>query len=158
MPALTKNPAPAEETRTRRDRARFSLGRTEAREGFAPPPLLITEHRLRGCAVMSARGEIDIATVEQLDLAGVRLLADAGGRLVLDLCDTTFMDLSGVRAAERLSRLARDRGGSLVLVAATPCVLRILGVAAHSWLAITADLDTALEAVAARVDEFDDAL
>lgn len=158
MPALTNNPTPADETRTRRDRARFSLGRTEARERFAPPPLLITEHRLRGCAVMSARGEIDIATVEQLDLAGVRLLADAGGRLVLDLSDTTFMDLSGVRAAERLSRLARDRGGSLVLVAATPGVLRILGLAANPWLAITADLDTALEAVAARVNGFDDVL
>ena len=112
--------------------------------------LVLTQRRLRGCAVMFVRGEIDIATVEQLERAGTRLLENADGRLVLDLSETTFMDLSGVRTAERLSRLASDTGGSVVLVAVTPGVRRILALAAHPWLAVTGDLDAALETVSDR--------
>jgi anti-anti-sigma factor len=117
----------------------------EARAEF-----VLTERRLRCCAVLLVRGEIDIATVEQLERTGTRLLEDADGRLVLDLSETTFMDLSGVRATERLSRLASDTGGSLVVIAVTPGVRRILALAAHPWLAVTGDLDTALETVSDR--------
>ena len=112
--------------------------------------LVLTQRQLRGCAVMFVRGEIDIATVEQLERAGTRLLENAGGRLVLDLSETTFMDLSGVRATERLSRLASDTGGRFVVIAVTPGVRRILALASHPWLAITGDLDTALETVSDR--------
>jgi anti-anti-sigma factor len=140
------------------ERARLALTRIDAKEAPAPPALLVTERRLHGCAVMSVRGEVDIATVEQLDHVGTRLLASAGGRLVLDLSETTFMDLSGVRSAERLSRLASESGGSFVLVAVTPGVRRILALAAHPWLAMTGDLDTALEAVADRAAASDEAI
>jgi anti-anti-sigma factor len=112
--------------------------------------LVLTQRQLRGCAVMFVRGEIDIVTVEQLERAGTRLLENADGRLVLDLSETTFMDLSGVRATERLSRLASDTGGSFVVIAVTPGVRRILALAAHPWLAVTGDLDTALETVSDR--------
>jgi anti-anti-sigma factor len=112
--------------------------------------LVLTQRRLRGCAVMFVRGEIDIATVEQLERTATRLLEDADGRLVLDLSETTFMGLSGVRATERLSRLASDRGGSFAVIAVTPRVRRILALASHPWLAVTGDLDTALEAVSDR--------
>ena len=112
--------------------------------------LVLTQRRLRGCAVLLVRGEIDIATVEQLERTGTRLLDGADGRLVLDLSGTTFMDISGVRATERLSRLASARGGSFAVVAVAPGVRRILALAAHPWLAVTGDLDTALEAVADR--------
>ena len=112
--------------------------------------LVLAQRRLRGCAVLFVRGEIDIATVEQLERTGTRLLEDADGRLVLDLSETTFMDLSGVRATERLSRLASDTGGSFVVVAVTPGVRRVLALASHPWLAVTGDLDTALETVSDR--------
>jgi anti-anti-sigma regulatory factor len=78
------------------------------------------------------------------------MLLSSGGRLVLDLSETVFMDLSGVRTAERLSRLASDRGGSFVVIAVTPGVRRILALASHPWLAVTGDLDTALETVSDR--------
>ena len=117
----------------------------EARAEF-----VLTQRRLRGCAVLFVRGEIDIATGAQLERAGTRLLEIADGRLVLDLSETTFMDLSGVRTAERLSRLASDTGGRVVVVAVTPSVRRILALAAHPWLAVTGDLDAALETVSDR--------
>jgi anti-anti-sigma factor len=112
--------------------------------------LVLTERLLRGCAVLFARGAIDIATAEQLERAGTRLLETADGRLVLDLSETTSMDRSGVRATERLSRLASDTGGHFVVIAVTPGIRRILALAAHPWLALTGDLDTALEAVSDR--------
>jgi anti-anti-sigma factor len=112
--------------------------------------LVLTERLLRGCAVLFVRGAIDIATVEHLERAGTRLLENADGRLVLDLSETTFMDLGGVRATERLSRLASDTGGNFVVVAVTPGVRRILALAAHPWLAVTGNLDTALETVSDR--------
>ena len=112
--------------------------------------LVLTERRLRGCAVLFVRGEIDIATVEQLERTGTRLLENADGRLVVDLSETTFMDLRGVRATERLSRLASDTGGGCVVIAVTPGVRRILALASHPWLAVTGDLDTALETVSDR--------
>ena len=112
--------------------------------------LVLTQRQLRGCAVMFVRGEIDIVTVEQLERAGTRLLENADGRLVLDLSETTFMDLSGVRATERLSRLASDTGGRFVVIAVTPGVRRMLALASHPWLAVTGDLDTALETVSDR--------
>jgi anti-anti-sigma factor len=112
--------------------------------------LVLRQRQLRGCAVMFACGEIDTATVEELERAGTRMLENADGRLVLDLSETTSMDLHGVRATERLSRLASDTGGRFVVVAVTPGVRRILALASRPWLAVTGDLHTALEAVADR--------
>ena len=109
--------------------------------------LVLTQRQLRGCAVMFVCGEIDVATVGELERAGTRLLEGADGRVVLDLSETTSMDLHGARATERLSRLASDTGGRFVVVAVTP---GILALASHPWLAVTGDLDTALEAVSDR--------
>jgi len=58
--------------------------------------------------------------------------------------------ISRARATERLSRLASDTGGRFVVVAVTPGVHRILALASHPWLAVTGDLDTALETVSDR--------
>ena len=119
MTVLTDHAPFTDERPAGSERADWPLTSTGAAEASPPPTLLLTEHRLRGCAVLFVRGEIDIATVEQLERAGARLLENTDGRLVLDLSETAFMDLSGVRTAERLSRLASDRGGSFVVIAVT---------------------------------------
>src|SRR5215218_1263858 len=126
MTVLTDHAPFTDERPSEPKRTDWRLGSTGATEVSPPPTLLLTRRQLRGCAVMFVRGEIDIATVEQLERAGARLLKNSDGRLVLDLSETTFMDLSGVRATERLSRLASDRGGSFVVIAVTPGVRRIL--------------------------------
>jgi anti-anti-sigma factor len=133
-----------------RTEASSSFGGTGVHGGPVPARLVLSQHHLRECAVLSARGEIDISTVAQLERAANRLLADASGRLILDLSETSFMDLSGVHAAERLSRLAAAGGGGFAVVAVTWEVRRVLALGAHPWLAITADLAEALEVVADR--------
>jgi anti-anti-sigma factor len=111
-----------------------------------PPGLVITDRRPGRCVVMGVRGEVDIATVEQFECAGMCLLADGGEHLVVDLSETTFMALSGVRATERLARAASVAGGGVV-VAAPSAVARLFELAAHRWLVVTRDLDTAMEAL-----------
>jgi len=148
MSVLIDHPTFLNASRAGPARARSSLEGSEARS--VPPPLLLTERRLRGCAVMSVRGEVDISTVSQLDRAAAGLLVEAGGHLILDLSETAFMDLSGVRMAERLSRLAAAAGGGLAVVATTWGVRRVLALAAHPWLLVTADLETAMEAICDR--------
>lgn len=115
-----------------------------------PPALVITDRRLGRRGVMGVRGEVDIATVEQFECAGRCLLADGGEHLVVDLSETTFMDLSGVRATERLARAASVAGGGVVVVATPSPVARLFELAAHRWLAVTRDLDTALEVITER--------
>ncbi len=148
MAALTDHPAFSNASRA--GRVHSSLESAGPQGLPVPPRLEVMERRLRGCAVMTVRGEIDLSTVAQLHRAATRLLASADGRLILDLSETSFMDLSGVRVVERLSRLAAASGGGFAVVAVTWGVRRILALAAHPWLVVTADLGTALEAVADR--------
>lgn len=141
MTVLTDHPALAGEI-VEQDRSAPSL--------TCPPPLVITDRRLGRCVVMGVRGEVDIATVQQFECAGRRILADGAELLVVDLSETTFMDLSGVRATERFARAGSGTGGGVVVVAAASVVARVFELAAHPWLAVTRDLDTALETITQR--------
>jgi anti-anti-sigma factor len=144
MTVLTDHPALAGEI-VEQDRSAHSAPRLTC-----PPPLVTTDRRLACCVVMGVRGEVDIATVQQFECAGRCLLADGAELLVVDLSETTFMDLSGVRATERLAHAASVAGGGVVVVAAATAVARVFELAAHSWLTVTRDLDTALEAITQR--------
>ena len=80
---------------------------------------------LEGTTV-TASGEIDMATVDQLKDTLTAVCVD-GATVHLDFRDVTFMDSTGINALVIMDRRSKQRGGRLVLSAPSPAVLRLLG-------------------------------
>ena len=82
------------------------------------PPLHLT-HAAHGPAlVITAAGELDVATYRQLRTYALDLLAGrpgAGGDLILDLAEVTFIDSSGLGVIVHLFKRVRGRGGAFRL-------------------------------------------
>jgi anti-anti-sigma factor len=97
--------------------------------------------------VLLVEGEIDLATAPALEREALHALRDAHGRFILDLSATTFMDLSGARAAARLARHARALGGQLALVVVTPGVRLALRLVPPCDAILTRRLSTAAQAL-----------
>ncbi|MEW2145956.1 STAS domain-containing protein [Micromonospora vinacea] len=88
--------------------------------------LLLSVRPGRGCTVLEARGELDMATSPQLR-EGLQRLVDAGDRqVVVDLAGVGFMDSSGLGALVMMFKALRDVGGRLSLAAAQPAVRNVL--------------------------------
>jgi anti-sigma B factor antagonist len=68
-----------------------------------------------GCAVVTARGEIDVASAASLRSALMDGL-DRSQRVIVDLSDVTFLDCAGLSALTAGLRAARRSGGALRLV------------------------------------------
>ena len=91
----------------------------------------------RGASVLTLRGELDLATAEQLE----RALAQAGDEVLLDLRGLTFMDSTGVRglleAAEHggpgLRMIAPDSGHVRVTIEETG-IAPLLPLVDDDWL------------------------
>jgi anti-sigma B factor antagonist len=65
--------------------------------------------------VVVATGEIDMATAPMLERELVAAIEASEGAVVLDLCEVTFFDSSGLRAAIVAHRELNDRGRRLSL-------------------------------------------
>lgn len=65
--------------------------------------------------IISARGEVDLATSGELEQQVIAALAGPGTRLVVDLAEVTFIDSSGLNALVRGRRVATERGARLIL-------------------------------------------
>jgi anti-sigma B factor antagonist len=90
--------------------------------------LLLSARPGRGCTVLEARGELDMATSPQLR-EGLQRLVDAGDHhVVVDLAGVEFMDSSGLGALVVMFKALRDVGGRLSLAAAQPAVHSVLTV------------------------------
>ena len=83
-------------------------------------------YQVGGCAVVRAGGEIDASTVPALDGA-ITEAASLASHVVVDLAQVTFVDSSGLGALIVARQSARERGGSISLVAPPPAVRRLLG-------------------------------
>ena len=71
------------------------------------------------------RGEIDVATAEDL-LLRLRMLAGGAGReIVLDLSRVTFIDCAGLRALIALDHQVRTAGGRVRVTAVSSQVARL---------------------------------
>jgi anti-sigma B factor antagonist len=96
-----------------------------------------------GGAVLRVEGELDLATTPELEkvLGGV----DLGERLVVDLSACTFLDSSALRVLIATITEARERGGSVSLVAPEPGIARVLEIASvDTMAAVHPTLDAAL--------------
>jgi anti-anti-sigma factor len=90
------------------------------------PPLLDVEVRTDdGRSKVSVAGELDAASAGELEEA-LSAQSLAGTMIELDLGEVSFIDSSGLRALLVAQQAATDAGGSLVLVATTPAVDRLL--------------------------------
>ena len=78
------------------------------------------------CVVLG--GEIDIAAVHELR-AEFAALTDGSRPVTIDLRDVSFIDSSGIEALVAARRDAERAGGSVVLLAPSPAVARVLEVA-----------------------------
>jgi anti-anti-sigma factor len=81
-----------------------------------------------GATVIHVMGELDLSTVAAFDTALEQ--PHASGRVIVVLSDCTFIDSSALQSLVRAERAARDRGGSLALVAPSQPARRVLEVAA----------------------------
>lgn len=75
--------------------------------------------------VIAVRGEIDMATVEDLLLKLTALADPARGPVSLDLSRVTFIDCAGFEAFCVLNRQVRAAGGSVCVTAVSPSVARL---------------------------------
>ncbi|GLZ12447.1 hypothetical protein Acsp04_26820 [Actinomadura sp. NBRC 104425] len=117
--------------------------------GTPVQPLEVTSRPYGGCTVVRLRGELDIATADELRLRLRRARREHGDRVVLDLAGLEFTDSHGLSVIIGCYRSAAEAGGCLVLVAPRPIVWRALEITGlHRRLTI---VDTVEEAVAAAV-------
>jgi anti-anti-sigma factor len=73
----------------------------------------------------AVRGEVDLATAEDLLLRLRMLAGPATGEITLDLSQVTFIDCSGLRALLALDHQLRTVGGRVWVTALSPQVARL---------------------------------
>jgi len=79
-----------------------------------------------GSAMVSARGELDIATADQAYAYLRDVVDNLHGPLTVNLAELTFCDAAGLGALAKLAGHARQAGRDLKLAAARPSLLRIM--------------------------------
>ena len=90
--------------------------------------LRVDSQRIGDASVVSARGEIDLATSRELEVALDAARAGAA-TLVLDLRGVEFIDTSGLRIVFDHRQRAKSGGYRFVVVRGTPQVQRVLAIA-----------------------------
>jgi anti-sigma B factor antagonist len=82
-----------------------------------------------GWTVVSAAGEIDIATAPALDEALDAAVAEGNTRVAVDLEQVTFMDSTGLRSLITSDRRLTELEGDLVIIAPGGPARRLLEIA-----------------------------
>ncbi len=100
-----------------------------------------------GVAIVTPRGDIDMATSPVLRAELKRLIADAARRVVVDLAHVPYMDSSGVATLVEAMKALRQNAGSLALCNMNPRVRAIFEIARlDQYFTICDSLDEALTA------------
>jgi anti-anti-sigma factor len=88
--------------------------------------LQLTTQQHDGRAVVRLKGELDIATVDELRQHLHKARQSYGEHVILDLTDLEFMDSQGLSVIINCHKAVNAAAGSLVLVAPRPIVRRTL--------------------------------
>ncbi|WP_327111583.1 STAS domain-containing protein [Streptomyces sp. NBC_01341] len=94
----------------------------------SPNLVLTVLHPADSVAVLTVAGEIDVDSAPALRTKAMELIRRGRPHIVLDLAPLEFCDSSGLNTMIGILRYAKDRHGSLTLVAAPPHVARLLDV------------------------------
>jgi len=96
--------------------------------GLSATDLRITTARIgRGACLVSVAGELDAHTAEILkDTVWEALSSHAPLQLIVDLLAVSFIDSRGLGVLTEGAKLARGRGGDLVVVSDDVSILRTL--------------------------------
>lgn len=79
-----------------------------------------------GTVRVAVRGEIDIATSDELRSALLRLNEQGARHVTVDLADLEFIDSTGLGALIRVLKHYREQGGDVVLASPTKPVQKVL--------------------------------
>ncbi len=90
--------------------------------------LSIRVRREPGHVLVTAAGEIDIATAPRLHDQLAAILASGSWHLIVDLDQVSFIDAAGLSVLSLAAGQATARGGSLHLVCARPRTRRLLAI------------------------------
>ncbi len=93
-------------------------------EGVQPFSVLLTPDE-NGNVVVGARGEIDIATADQLWAALVEALTAWTGQVVVDFAEVTFLDSQGVATLLRVHKDCDFDPGRLIVRSPRPQARRV---------------------------------
>ena len=110
--------------------------------------LTISTRHERGYEIVTAAGEIDIATVTRLR-ARLSELAASGCPLVADLDQVSFIDSAGLSALVGAAKRTAAYGGSLHVVCARPQIRKLFRLTGlDSRIPLAHSLDEAVEDLA----------
>ncbi len=79
-----------------------------------------------GRTIVTAAGELDAHAAPVLEAETGPVSRQTGGRLIIDLTGVDFIDSTGLGVLVGALKHAREAGGTLDVVVATPRVLKVL--------------------------------
>ena len=90
--------------------------------------LSLSVHYDNGVATVSAQGEVDLASADELETRFGELTSPDVTSVVVDLEGVTFLDSAGINALLKGRRLAESRGQSFVVSSASGLVRQVLDI------------------------------
>jgi len=109
---------------------------TRARRA-ADGKLMVLRLDVREQSILTATGELDIATAPAFREALLTLIAAGHARVVVDLDSVTFMDSTGLGVLASANKRMRSEGRELLVVCHRPEILRLFSITGlHSFFTV----------------------
>lgn len=93
---------------------------------------------------LSVRGEIDLATVDQLEEAVAEVVNNGDSHLVVDLTETSFMDSTGLKALLVTDQKLNESGRSFAIAVSPGPIARLVDLSGVQSLNVVSDVSEAV--------------